>query len=115
MTYLSSSFKLDKWKWFLIFSALSTIFISITYINPPSDPKSAGSMFAYNFSFFFPIFGISFWFGLIAIVYLIRFVRDLKDHEIKYKKSRIITTIVLLIPMLVHLIPLLILLLIPVD
>lgn len=114
MTYLSSSLKLDKWKRSLMFSSLSTIFIAITYKNPPLDPKSAGSMFEYNFSFFFPMLGISFFLGLIAIVNLIRFVRDLKDHEIKYKNSRIITTLVYLIPMLVHLIPLLILILMPV-
>ncbi len=115
MTYLSNNLKLDKWKRSLIFSLISSVIIFVTYINPPSDPRSAVAMFVYNFEFFFPMLGISFLAGLIALLYLIRFANDLKGHEIKYKKARVIITLVLLLPMLIHLIPLLVLILIPAD
>ncbi|MGM0579667.1 MAG: hypothetical protein ACQETL_03245 [Bacteroidota bacterium] len=115
MTYLSNNLKLYKWKKSLIFSLISSVIIFVTYINPPSEPKSAGGMFAYNFSFFFPMLVISFVAGLIAVLYLIRFVNDSKVHEIKYKKVRVIITLILLLPMLIHLIPLLVLILMPVD
>ena len=84
-------------------------------MNPPSDPGYAGDMFAYNFGFFFPMLGFSSIVGMIAIIYLIRFIRDLEDYEIKHKKLRIFIVSVLLFPMLIHLIPLLVLILMPVD
>jgi len=82
--------------------------ISVTYLNPPKD-NSAGTMFSYNFEFFFPMLAISSLMGLMAVIYLFRFLNDLKNYEIKYKKLRIIATLLLLLPMFVHLIPLLIL------
>jgi|TARA_R100000027_G_C2189386_1_gene76409 hypothetical protein len=115
MTYISIRLKLAKWKRAFIFSLISTVIIALNYINPPSDPRSAGAMFAYNFSFFLPMLGISLIAGFIAVVYLIQFVRDLKHYEIRHKSSRIITILVLLLPLITHLVHLLILIMMPLD
>ena len=115
MTYLSNRLKIDRWKRSFISSVISAVVIAAIYQRPPSDPDYAGAMFSYNIAFFFPMVAVSSIFGLIAIVYLIRFLKDLKDYEIRYKRLRIISTFILLLPLLIHLIPLLFLFLVPIN
>lgn len=115
MTYLSNRIKIDKWKRSLVFSMISAVVIAVTYLRPPSDTNYAGAIFSYNIGFFFPMLAVSSIFGLIALIYLIRFVKDLKEYEIRYKRLRILSTSLLLLPLLIHLIPLLFFLLVPIN
>ena len=102
MTYLSKRLKVGEWKKSFVLSFLSTSIIGLTYLVSPREPNYAGAMFSYNLSFFLPMLFLSTILGIAAIVYLIRFSRYLKEYEVKYRKQRILATILFLIPFLFH-------------
>ncbi len=105
MTYLALRNKIVEWKKALIWAVLSAIMILLTYSNPPKNVHSAGYMAHYNFSFFLPMLGLSMVFGLISTIALQKFTNDWKSYDISYKVWRIFTVTVFLLPLLIHLIP----------
>jgi len=115
MTYLASRNKIDECKAALIWAVLSAIMIFLTYLNPPKDVHSAGYMAHYNFSFFFPMLGLSMVFGIISTIALLKFTNDLKSYDLSHKLWIILTVTVFLLPLLVHLISFVIILLISVQ
>ena len=77
------------WRTSIIFGIASTISILSTYLRKPVDIDYAGSRFAYNLTFFFPLFILSLTFGIISLVY---FVKYLKSRKGKLEKNKIIKT-----------------------
>lgn len=102
MTYLSKRLKIGVWKKSFVLSLLSASTIGWTYLVSPNEQDSAGAVFSYNLSFFFPMLIVSSLLGIAAILYLIRFGRNLKDYEIKYRKQKVLATLLFLIPFLFH-------------
>ena len=86
----------------LISGLISTFLIILTYIKQPKDPHFAGSVFAYNFSFFFPILFLAFISGLICLIYLIKHRKWRKRQLDKTGKLKWLIPLVLLIPVGLH-------------
>ena len=103
MTYLSKRLKIGEWKKSFVLSILSAFIIGLTYFVPPSAPRSAGAMFVYNLSFILPMLFLSTILGIAATVYLIRFARNLKDYDVKYRKQRFLASSLFLMPLTFHL------------
>ena len=94
--------QIDKYFRISVISGLiSTLLIVLTYIKQPEDPNYAGSVFAYNFTFFFPILFLAFISGLICLIYLIKHRKSRKRQSIKTEKKWIIP-LILLTPVGLH-------------
>ncbi len=92
--------KTKIWRKSIAFGIASAIAIVLTYIKRPEDIHYAGSRFAYNLTFFFPIFILSLILGIISILY---FIKYLKDKEIeKNKISKIVLPLLTVLPIGIH-------------
>ena len=87
----------------IIFGILSFLLILITYFNPPENPHYAPHMFAYNFSFYFPMLSGSFIFGILSFIYLIRSRKENVWQGYKKIVYRYLIPIILLLPVTLHL------------
>jgi|GEM_PF-3654094 len=95
--------QIDKYFRISIISGLiSTVLIILTYIKRPEDPHFAGSVFAYNFSFFFPMLFLAFISGLISLIYLIKHRKWRKRQLDKTGKLKWLIPLILLIPVGLH-------------
>ena len=95
--------QIDKFLRISIISGLiSTFLIILTYIKQPNDPNYAGSVFAYNFSFFFPILFLAIISGLICLIYFIKHRKWKKKHIDKIGRLNWLIPLILLIPVGFH-------------
>lgn len=102
MTYLSNHIQEEKWKRSLIFSLLSAIIIGLTYFVSPTE-QDAGPVFVFNLTVFLPMLLTATVLGIISLVYLIRFISNGADYEIKYVKQKVMATSLFLLPLIIHL------------
>jgi len=90
------------WLVSIILSSVSFLLILVTYLFPPQNPGHAGSMFAYNISFYYPLLFFSFIIGIAALSFL---HSGFNANEIKGVGSKILRValpIVLVLPMVYH-------------
>ena len=92
--------KTKIWRKSIAFGIVSAIAIVLTYIKRPEDIHYAGSRFAYNLTFFFPLFLLSLILGIISILYFIRYLRD-KEIE-KNRIFKIVLPILTVLPIGFH-------------
>src|ERR1043166_422352 len=59
----------------MVFAAVSAALVALIYVTPSPEPGFAGSLFTYNFLFFFPAVLLSFAFWIAGVVWYLRFVR----------------------------------------
>lgn len=85
----------------VISGLISTLLIVLIYIKQPEDPNYAGSVFAYNFTFFFPMLFLAFISGLICLIYLIKHRKSRKRQSNKTGKEWIIP-LLLMTPVGLH-------------
>lgn len=85
-----------------ILGIISSIIIISTYLKQPEDIDYAGSRFAYNISFYFPLFFLSLIFGLIGLIYFIKYIRSKEPKSVKYRILKAIAPIIFLIPIFLH-------------
>ena len=86
----------------IVFGVISFLLILITYFNPPENPHYAPHMFAYNFSFYFPMLSGSFIFGILSFIYLMRSRKEKTWRGYKKVVYRYLIPIILLLPVTLH-------------
>jgi len=57
-------------------AVISSLAIAATYMSHPDDPDYAGSIFAWNIMFYYPIIALSFICWAIALVFYLIFLRQ---------------------------------------
>lgn len=99
------------WRTSIFFGIASALAIILTFIKRPEDIHYAGSMFAYNLTFFFPLFILSLALGIVSFIYFIKylkyFIRCIKISKIKNKTDEIFKIglpILTMLPIGLHLI-----------
>jgi hypothetical protein len=86
--------RLQLWNRALVFAAVSAAFIVFIYVTPSPEPGFAGAVFAYNFSFFFPVLFSAFLFWGAALGFYIAFLRA----RVTRSPVKILIPAVLLLP-----------------